>query len=64
MIHYSTPPSKDYIRVLWKKTEIGRMYREGHKWHYRPRGCSGELKSEEFPSITSLKNWLEGHNTP
>ncbi|WPJ20590.1 hypothetical protein vBPFY1MI_107 [Pseudomonas phage vB_PF_Y1-MI] len=60
MISYATIPTKDFIRVKWKKQEIGRIYREGSKWHYRPRGCSGGLRSEEFGSLTSLKLWIEG----
>lgn len=49
-----------FISVKWKKTEIGRIYNEGGLWHYRPRGCGGVLRSEEFTSLKGLKSYLEG----
>lgn len=58
MINYE---QKDgYIRVKWKKKELGRMYNESNSWHYRPRGCEGKIRSEEFASLAALKKHLEG----
>lgn len=59
MINYEE--KEDYIRVKWKKKkELGRIYREDNHWHYRPRGCDGKIRSEEFASITALKRYIEG----
>ncbi|QHZ60113.1 hypothetical protein PJKIFABJ_00177 [Pseudomonas phage PE09] len=49
-----------YIAVKWKKKELGRIYREDNHWHYRPNGCEGRIRSEEFASLTALKRHLEG----
>ena len=62
MINYQTIPTGDFIRVKWKRTEIGRIYKENGEWHYRPRGCEGKLRSEPFPNLASLKRYLEGDN--
>lgn len=62
MINYQTIPTGDYIRVKWKRKEIGRIYKESGKWHYRPRGCEGKIRSEEFNSLTALKQHLQGDN--
>lgn len=62
MINYQTIPTGDYIRVKWKRKEIGRIYKESGKWHYRPRGCEGKIKSEEFNSLMALKQHLQGDN--
>lgn len=59
MISYQTIPSGAYTRVKWKRTEIGRIYKEGRMWHYRPRGCEGKIKSEEFDNLMALKLHLE-----
>jgi hypothetical protein len=60
MINYQLIPSNDYIKVKWRKTEIGRIYKEGNKWHYRPRGCGGLIRSEEFATLDQMKNYIEG----
>jgi len=62
MINYQTIPTGDYIRVKWKRKEIGRIYKESGKWHYRPRGCEGKIRSEEFNSLMALKQHLQGDN--
>lgn len=62
MINYQTIPTGDYIRVKWKRKEIGRIYKESGKWHYRPRGCEGKVRSEEFNSLMALKQHLQGDN--
>ena len=62
MINYQTIPTGDYIRVKWKRKEIGRIYKESGKWHYRPRGCEGKIRSEEFNSLMALKQHLHGDN--
>lgn len=62
MINYQTIPTGDYIRVKWKRKEIGRIYKESGKWHYRPRGCEGKIRSEEFNSLVALKQHLQGDN--
>lgn len=49
-----------YVRVKWNKTEIGRIYKESGLFHYRPRGCQGMIRSEEFKSLRECKNYLEG----
>lgn len=49
-----------FISVKWKKTELGRIYKEGSLWHYRPRGCGGNVRSEEYSSLQQLKDYLEG----
>lgn len=49
----------EYIRVKWKKRELGRIYCEDNCWHYRPTGCQGQIRSEEFTSLTALKHHLE-----
>lgn len=49
-----------FISVKWKKTEIGRIYNEGGLWHYRPRGCGGVIRSENFNSLQTLTDYLEG----
>jgi hypothetical protein len=61
MINYEQ--KEEYIRVKWKRTEIGRIYKEGGEWHYRPRGCEGKLRSEPFPNLPSLKRHLEHDDT-
>lgn len=50
-----------YIRLKWKRTELGRLYRENGKWHCRWKGCEGRLRTEEFATLTQLKNYLEGN---
>lgn len=62
MINYQTIPTGDYIRVKWKRKEIGRIYKESGNWHYRPRGCEGKIRSEEFNSLMALKQHLQGDN--
>jgi hypothetical protein len=58
MINYEQ--KEEYIRVKWHKKELGRIYREDNHWHYRPRGCGGKIRSEEFASLTALKQYIEG----
>lgn len=60
MINYQTTPTGDYIRVKWHKKELGRIYKESGKWHYRPRGCDGKVRSEEFNSLAELKQYIQG----
>lgn len=65
MINYQNVDSNgvgscDYIRVKWSRKEIGRIYKENKMFHYRPRGCAGQLRSEEFTTLQQLKNYLEG----
>jgi len=60
MINYQEVASGAYIKVKWKKTELGRIYKEGKAWHYRPRGCDGAIRSEEFYNLAELKDHLEG----
>lgn len=49
-----------YVRVKWFRKEIGRIYKEHGMFHYRPRGCEGSLRSDEFNTIGELKVHLEG----
>jgi hypothetical protein len=49
-----------WVKVKWLKKEIGRIYKECGHFHYRPRGCEGKIRSEEFASLTALKRYLEG----
>lgn len=64
MINYQEVQTGEYIKVKWKKTEIGRIYKEGSAkkplYHYRPRGCMGLIRSEEFATLDQLKNYIEG----
>lgn len=60
MINYQEVQTGEYIKVKWKKTEIGRIYKEGKLYHYRPRGCMGLIRSEEFATLDQLKNYIEG----
>lgn len=58
MINYEQ--KEDYIRVKWGKKELGRIYNEDNAWHYRPTGCGGVIRSEEFATLGALKKHLEG----
>jgi hypothetical protein len=58
MINYEV--KDEYIKVRWHKKELGRIYNEDMAWHYRPRGCCGKIRSEEFASLTALKQHIEG----
>lgn len=58
MINYEQ--KDEYIRVKWHKKELGRIYNEDNAWHYRPRGCGGKVRSEEFATLTALKHHIEG----
>lgn len=58
MINYEQ--REEYIKVRWKKKELGRIYQEDNHWHYRPRGCQGLIRSEEFAALSALKRHLEG----
>ena len=60
MINYHTATSDEYIKVKWKRTEIGRIYKEGRLYHYRPRGCMGLIRSEEFVTLGQIKDHIEG----
>ena len=60
MINYQSIPSSEYIRVKWSRTEIGRIYKENKMYHYRPRGCEGNIRSEGFSTLQQLKKYLEG----
>lgn len=58
MINYEQ--KEEYIRVKWHKKELGRIYNEGKAWHYRPRGCEGKIRSDEFSTLPALKRHIEG----
>jgi hypothetical protein len=60
VINYQTISTGEYIKVKWHKKELGRVYKENGKWHYRPRGCEGKIRSEEFSSLAALKQHIEG----
>ena len=49
-----------YVKVKWKRKELGRIYKEHGMFHYRPRGCEGAIRSEEFNTLAKLKAHLEG----
>ena len=49
-----------YARVLWGKLELGRIFKEHRKFHYRPRGCAGEVRTEEFNTLAECKAYLCG----
>ncbi|AMR57391.1 hypothetical protein vB_PsyM_KIL3b_0145 [Pseudomonas phage vB_PsyM_KIL3b] len=57
MINYEQ--KEDYIKFKWKRKELGRIYNEDNSWHYRPTGCQGQIRSEEFSTLTALKHHLE-----
>lgn len=50
---------EQYIRVKFKKRELGRIYHESYGWVYRPVGCQGKIESEPFPTLEQLKHHLE-----
>jgi len=49
-----------FIAVKWEKVGIGRIYCEVESFHYRPRGCGGLVRSEEFATLEQMKSHLEG----
>lgn len=57
MFHYEQ--KEKYIRVKWKKLELGRILTGEGGWAYHPRGCGGQLKSESFRTLQALKTYLE-----
>jgi hypothetical protein len=58
MINYEQ--KEGFIRLKWKRTEIGRLYKENRLWHCRWRGCEGNLRTEGFSTLTLLKQYIEG----
>jgi hypothetical protein len=59
MINYV--PKEEYIRVLWKKTEIGRILSQEKPsgFFYSPRGCGGAIKSDTLSSLEAVKKHIE-----
>lgn len=61
MINYEQ--KEGYIRVKWKRTELGRCYKEDGLWVYKPKGCDGRIVSEGFKRLMDLKKYLEHGET-
>ncbi|WYN04988.1 hypothetical protein ISREJYDI_CDS0026 [Pseudomonas phage UNO-G1W1] len=61
MINYEL--KEQYIRVKWKKKELGRIYHEENGWVYKPNGCQGRIVSEAFATLPQLKHHLEHGET-
>jgi hypothetical protein len=61
MLNYEL--KEQYIRVKWKKKELGRIYHESYGWVYRPKGCEGRIESESFQKLDDLKHHLEHDDT-
>lgn len=57
MLVYETKDK--YVRVKWKRQELGRIYHESEGWVYKPVGCEGRIVSEAFPTLEELKHHLE-----
>lgn len=57
MLNYEL--KEQWIRVKWRKKELGRIYHESEGWVYKPIGCGGRVVSEAFPTLEQLKHHLE-----
>lgn len=57
MINYRE--KENYTAVLWKKTEIGRIMPQGKGHFFSPRACGGAVKSEVYPSVQRVKQYIE-----
>lgn len=57
MLNYEL--KEQYIRVKWKKKELGRIYHEADGWVYRCKGCEGKIESDRYEKLDDLKAHLE-----